>query len=237
MMSVQARFIGLSGFHQPRKDRTGKASLARGNDHRNLLCIKHILKHSKLILHEQQSFRGLPVNYDSNRSPLDRDVLAELHRRHTLSVRQFGTTAEMVRLDWVAGTSQESISDLFTKLQDKAGRQQSKIHYLVCAEHRAGQPANHYHGVIWYDSSKMTFPYEVNKFWKKLMLRHELADHCRIQWRRDNDLPFRFKIGQTDAAFKAAFFLAAIWPRPHNRQLAILTIRVGLQAGFATWKP
>lgn len=166
-------------------------------------------RHSRLILHEEQSYRGLPVNVDSDSSPLDRTILEGLHERHSLAVREFGTSAVMIRCDWEAGTPQVALSDLMTRLQDQAGRKDTKIHYMIVAEFVEGQRGNHFHGVLWFDEKKLDYPHLVNRMWKKVQKAHELPDSCRIIWRRNNHKPFRFQIGQTQEEFRKAFRVAS----------------------------
>ena len=166
-------------------------------------------RHSRLILHEEQSYRGLPVNVDSESSPLDREILEAMHKRHSLAVQEFGASAVMLRCDWEAGTPQEALQDLMTRLQDQAGRKETRLHFMIVAEFVEGQVGNHFHACIWFDESKLDYPHLVNRMWKKIMKAHELPDSCRIIWRRDNHKPFRFQIGQTQEEFKKAFYAAS----------------------------
>lgn len=163
----------------------------------------------KLTLHDEPSYRGLPVNVDSDSSPLDREILEALHKRHSLAVHEFGETAVMARCDWEAGTPQVALSDLMKRLQDQAGRKGTKIHYAIVAEFKEGQRGNHFHGVLWFDSSKLDYPRMVNAKWKKVRKANELPDSCRIIWRRNNHKPFRFQIGQTQEEVRKGFYAAS----------------------------
>lgn len=166
-------------------------------------------RYSRLILHEEQSFRGLPVNTDSTVSPLDRGILEALHERHCLAVLEFGTSAVMVRYDWKAGVSQVALSDLMTRLQNQAGRTETKVHFMIVAEFEEGQVGNHYHSALWFDESKLDYPRQVNALWKKVRKAHELPDSCRIIWRRNKNRPYRFLIGQGQDELQRAFYAAS----------------------------
>lgn len=163
----------------------------------------------KLILHELPEYRGLPVNVDSDSSPLDREILESLHKRHSLAVQTFGTSAVMIRCDWEAGTPQVALQDLMERLQDQAGRRKTKIHYMIVAEFVEGQKGNHFPSVIWFDESKLDYPHLVKKMWEKVRKAYELPDKCRIIWRRNKHLPGRFQIGQTQEEFRKAFRVAS----------------------------
>lgn len=166
-------------------------------------------RRSKLTLHDEPEYRGLPVNVDSDSSPLDREILEALHKRHSLAVQEFGETAVMLRCDWEPGTPQVALSDLMARLQDQAGRNGTKIHYMIVAEFKEDQVGNHFHACIWFDESKLDYPRMVNASWKKVRKAHELAEKCRIVWRRDNHKPFRFQLGETQEEFRTAFRVAS----------------------------
>lgn len=213
MGNAMARFIGLSPKHETREPRFGGASGPIGSDHRNLYVYYNscdsYLRHSRLIKHESPEYKGNPVLYDSDSSPLDRTVLKGIELRANQMVNYYGTCAAMMRCDWPAGTKRDAISALMTALKTNANRHSTEIHYLVVPEYSEGQEGNHYHGVIWYDRCALDYPDTPKRYWRRIRDAFELPLDCRIIWRRDRNKPHRFYIGQSQAEFRDAFRAAS----------------------------
>ena len=157
----------------------------------------------RLKIHEATTFHGLPVSWDSHLEPLDGLALEILHKRFTAMVNQAGVNATCLRLDWPAGTPTENIQRLMTRLQDQGRKRGTKIHFQIQAEFAPDQEANHWHGVIIYDRTKMNFPTQINTAWRKIGSGH------KIVYRRNGNLPFIFAIGENPEEFKAAFRVAS----------------------------
>jgi hypothetical protein len=208
-MTEQKGHGPLIGFFENENRETHRAATVSKHACRPIETYRSITRYSRIKLTDRTIYQDLPTNTGTGKSALVDNVLASLREKHLISVQEFRNTAVMMRCDWAAGTPQEALSDLMTRLQDQAGRKGTKIHFMIVAEHKEGQKGNHFHGVLWLDESKLNYPIMVNAMWRKIMKARNLPWAFRIIWRRNKDKPFRFQIGQSQEEFEHAFYVAS----------------------------
>lgn len=157
----------------------------------------------RLRCHEHSKFRGQDVLWKPGFAPLNKGSLEIVFSRFNAMTALAGVNAACIRFDLPAGTPAEKIQALLARLQDQARLRGTRIHFVVQAEYAADQEANHWHGIILFDQSKMDFPRQINTTWKKV------CPEYRIIYRRNGNLPFFFAIGNDHEEFKAAFRAAS----------------------------
>lgn len=186
-----------------RKPSEGKTPRPSQAINRNNVIYTRTRHFPRLRLHTHPKFHEQEVLWKPGYAPLNKGTLEIVFARFNAMTALAGVNAACIRFDLPAGTPAEKIQALLARLQDQARLRRTRIHFVVQAEYAADQEANHWHGIILFDQSKMDFPRQINTTWKKV------CPEYRISYRRNGNLPFFFAIGNDHEEFKAAFRAAS----------------------------